>query len=91
MPVPVQWMMAYLLAANLLAVIYTVADKCRAKKGKWRVAESTLFLIAVLGGAAAMLATMRCIRHKTKHKRFMWGLPAILVAQTALLLWLYFR
>ncbi len=76
-----QWFLAWLIAASLLAVVLTVADKRRARTGGWRVRESTLFLVAALGGAAAMLVTMRLIRHKTRHKRFMWGLPVILLAQ----------
>lgn len=91
MPIPYEWLAAYLLAVSLLAVIYTVVDKRRARQGKWRVSESTLLLIAALGGAAAMLATMRRIRHKTQHKKFMWGLPVMLVAQAMVLLWLFFR
>ena len=87
MPIPYEWVAAYLLAVSLLAVIYTVADKRRAKRGQWRVPESTLLLIAALGGAAAMLITMCRIRHKTQHKKFMWGLPVMLLAHIGLLLW----
>lgn len=47
--------------------------------------ESTLLLIGVLGGSPAMLLTMRKIRHKTRHAKFMVGLPVILVLQAALL------
>ncbi len=91
MPIPYEWLVAWLLAVNLLAILYTVVDKRRARQGKWRVSESTLLLIAALGGAAAMLVTMRRIRHKTQHKKFMWGLPVMLVAQVMVLLWLFFR
>lgn len=85
MSMPCEWLAAYLLAVNLLAVGYTIADKRRARRGQWRVAESTLLLIAALGGAAAMLVTMRRIRHKTKHRQFMWGLPIMLLIHMALL------
>ncbi len=88
MPIPWDYLACWLVAANLLAVILTVADKRRARRGRWRVAESTLWLVAALGGAAAMYVTMCGIRHKTRHRRFMWGLPAILALQVAALLFL---
>lgn len=71
----------YLLLISLLAVILTVADKYKAQHHRWRVPEATLFGVAALGGAAAMYVTMRLIRHKTRHRRFMWGLPLICLAQ----------
>jgi len=74
----------YLAAISLLAVILTVRDKRAARKSKWRVRESTLLLIAALGGSVAMLLTMQGIRHKTKHKKFMLGIPVIIVLQVAL-------
>lgn len=64
----------------------TMSDKSRAKKHKRRIPERTLFLTAAFGGAAAMYLTMLTIRHKTKHKRFMIGLPLIIFAQAALLI-----
>lgn len=85
----VTWLLAYAAAISILAVIYTAADKRQARRGGWRVAESTLFLIAALGGAAAMYATMRSIRHKTRHRRFMWGLPLLVLLQVAALCWLF--
>ena len=56
-----------LAAISLLAVILTVRDKRAAQKRKWRVRESTLLLIAALGGSVAMLLTMQIIRHKTRE------------------------
>ena len=48
--------------------------------------EATLVLISALGGSLAMYATMLFVRHKTKHKRFMIGLPLIMIAQVALII-----
>ena len=87
MTIPWDWLLAWVLAASLLAAVLTAVDKRRARLGRWRIAESTLWLIAAAGGAVAMLVTMRCIRHKTRHRRFMWGLPLLIAAQVALL-WL---
>ena len=67
----------YLFVIGLVAVIITVADKKAAKKKgkKRRVPEATLMLVGLFGGALPMYVTMRLIRHKTKHKKFMIGLP----------------
>lgn len=79
-------LLIYFIAISLISVIVCVADKARAKKGKWRIKESRLFLLSALGGGAAMYITMRLIRHKTLHKRFMIGIPLIIIAQTVLLI-----
>ena len=73
----------YLAAISLLAVVLTVHDKNAARRHKWRVRESTLLLVAALGGSVAMLITMLLIRHKTKHAKFMVGLPVITALQVA--------
>lgn len=72
-------------------MIMTVSDKSRARKHKRRIAEKTLFGTAVLGGSAAMYLTMLAIRHKTKHKRFMIGLPLIMIVQTAIIAFITIR
>ena len=61
---------------SLLAVCLAVYDKYAAKRKKARIPEKTLFLTALFGGSLAMLFTMLVIRHKTKHKRFMWDFPS---------------
>ena len=83
----------YFAAVSIISAVVCAADKRRAVKGKWRVKESTLFLLCALGGSAAMYITMRLIRHKTLHKRFMIGIPLIVVVQVVLLIGLiyYFK
>lgn len=89
---PYEILAIYLAAVNLLAAGLTIVDKRRARQGRWRVPEATLLLVAALGGSPAMLLTMKRIRHKTRHRKFMWGLPAMLAAQTAAaVLWLLHR
>ena len=67
---------------SLVTVIVTVYDKIAAKKRpKHRIRENTLLLLALLGGGLAEYVTMLLIRHKTKHKKFMIGLPVIIAAQ----------
>lgn len=71
----------YLATISLLAVILTLRDKSAARKSKWRIKEHTLLIVSALGGSIAMLITMRVIRHKTKHAKFMVGIPVIIVLQ----------
>lgn len=83
-----EWIEWYGIGISVIAIIATVYDKWAARHGLWRVAERTLFGIAAVGGALAMYAAMCLVRHKTKHKRFMIGLPLITAVQVALWLWL---
>lgn len=74
----------YLLGISLVSVVVTVADKRKAKKGAWRIPEATLLGLAALGGSVAMYLTMHLIRHKTKHLKFMLGIPVIFLLQLGL-------
>jgi len=76
-----QYIWIYFAVISLLAVILTMRDKSAAKKRQWRTRESTLLIVAALGGSAAMLLTMLAIRHKTKHAKFMVGIPVIIAVQ----------
>lgn len=82
-------LLVWLAVINLLTFIVYGADKRRARKGKWRVPEKTLFLLPLLGGSIGALLGMRVFHHKTKHWYFVWGIPAILLAQIALVVWIY--
>ena len=84
-------LLVWLAVINLLTFIVYGADKRRARKGKWRVPEKTLFLLPLLGGSIGALLGMRVFHHKTKHWYFVWGIPIILLAQTALAAWLWLR
>ena len=84
-------LLVWLAVINLLTFIVYGADKRRARRGKWRVPEKTLFLLPLLGGSIGALLGMRVFRHKTKHWYFVWGVPAILLAQLALAVWLLCR
>ena len=77
------FLFVYIAAISLFAVIQTIFDKRRAVRGGWRVKESSLLLTAVLGGSVAMLLTMLLIRHKTRKKKFMLGIPVIIILQIA--------
>ena len=75
----------YLAVISVISVILTVYDKTAAKVAKkHRTRESVLLLFSALGGSVAMFVTMLIIRHKTQHKKFMIGIPVIMLLQAAI-------
>ena len=87
----ITYLLWYLAAVNLVTFTVYGVDKAKARRGAWRVPEKTLFLLPLLGGSIGALLGMRAFRHKTKHWYFVWGIPAILLAQIALAAWLLYR
>ena len=85
-------LLSYLAIISAISVIVCVYDKIVSKKNRveLRVPERTLMLLSVLGGSVAMLVTMNLIRHKTKHLKFMLGIPLIIVVQIAIAIALMF-
>ncbi len=79
----------YLLAINAVTFIVYGIDKYKAKKAKWRIPEATLLLLAVLGGSIGAWMGMKVWHHKTMHKKFKYGIPAILLIQIALMTYLH--
>lgn len=77
----IKFIVYYLLGINLISLAAYGIDKRKAIKGKWRVPESTLITLAVIGGSVGALAGMKLFHHKTKKKKFSIGVPAILVIQ----------
>ena len=78
--------MIYLLVLTLATFIVCGIDKFAAKKQMRRVPEKTFFLLSAIGGSVGMFAGMLTFRHKTQHWYFKFGIPAIIVAQAALLI-----
>ncbi|MBQ5549543.1 MAG: DUF1294 domain-containing protein [Lachnospiraceae bacterium] len=74
----------YLLLANIVAFALMAIDKRKAKKNKWRIKEKTLFLSAAVGGSIGAMYGMHMFRHKTQHKSFLFGMPAIFIGQVVL-------
>lgn len=66
-------------------------DKSKAKHGKWRISEKTLFLLAAVGGSVGSLAGMYTFRHKTKHTKFVIGMPVILIVHIALAIYVIYN
>lgn len=88
---PWEWLLCWLIAANLIAFFLFGLDKWKAKRKARRIRERTLFLWAFLGGSAGAILGMRVFHHKTRKPRFRVGLPLILLAQILLPLWLWLR
>ena len=82
-------LVCYLLAVNAVTFIVYGIDKYKAKKAKWRISEATLLLLAVLGGSVGAWMGMKVWHHKTMHKKFKYGIPAILLIQIALMAYLH--
>ena len=76
----------YLCVINIIAIIVCTADKIKAQLNKWRISEKTLLAISAIGGALGMYITMLIIRHKTKHKTFMIGLPFLILVHVVVIL-----
>ena len=76
----------YLAAINIAAFFLYGIDKWKARHDKWRVTEARLLWIAVAGGSIGALLGMKIWHHKTKHNKFRFGLPAILILQLAAVL-----
>ena len=78
----------YLAAVNIVAFIMYGIDKEKARRGAWRIPESTLIGVALLGGSFGAWAGMRYFHHKTRKKKFSVGIPLILVGEYGLIAWL---
>jgi len=81
---------AVLAVINLAAFVMWGVDKARAKKGAWRISESALLLIALLGGGLGALLGMLVFRHKTQKWQFKIGVPICLMYQVGLILMVWF-
>ena len=80
----------YLLIINLIGFFMMWSDKRRAKWGKWRIPEQTLFIVTALGGGIGTITGMYTFRHKTKKLKFTIGLPLLVILEIALVIYLKF-
>lgn len=80
----------WLLFINLTGIGVMGLDKHKAILHRRRIPERTLFLIALLGGSLGTWIGMYLFRHKTRHLRFVLGIPLILLIQAAVLLWVLY-
>ena len=81
----VRVLLIYTIIVSIISIIITLYDKVAATKNpRGRIRERTLLLFSALGGSIAMYLTMQFIRHKTQHKKFMIGIPLIIILQFVL-------
>ena len=82
-----KYLLIYLGIINLVGFFAMFLDKQKAKRGKWRIPEKTLFLLAIIGGSLGTTLGMHVFRHKTKHWYFKLGMPLILIVQIILIIY----
>ena len=80
----------YLLGINALGFLAMGFDKWKAKRGRWRIPEDSLFMFTILGGGIGTIAGIYTFRHKTKKFKFTIGMPAILILEILLFIYLQF-
>lgn len=76
----------YLASINFISFIVMGVDKYKARKRAWRIPESTLFVLALIGGSVGSIAGMHLFHHKTRHWYFLYGMPAILIIQVLIVI-----
>ena len=83
----VEILIVYLVIMNSVAFVAYAMDKRKARKGKWRIPEKTLLLLTVLGGSVGALLGMFGLRHKTKHIKFVIGVPVLFAIHVILIVY----
>ena len=81
-----RYFIIYLVIINIIAFLAMYIDKRKAKYGKWRIPEQSLFILALIGGSIGAIIGMYTFRHKTKKLRFSVGFPVILILQIILII-----
>ena len=80
----------YLIAINILGFFAMGIDKLKAKRFSWRIPENTLFTFTILGGGIGTIAGIYVFRHKTKKAKFTIGMPAILILEILLFIYIQY-
>ena len=80
--------LGYLLAVNIATFFLYGIDKYKARKGRWRISEATLLMMAFIGGSIGAWSGMRLWHHKTMHKKFKYGIPIIIILQVTIAVYL---
>ena len=81
----------YFIGINVLTFLLYGIDKWKAQRGKWRIPEDTLIWLAIVGGSIGALLGMYLFHHKTKHRKFALGVPAIFLVQVLLIYFFILR
>ncbi|MBQ3052714.1 MAG: DUF1294 domain-containing protein [Clostridia bacterium] len=75
----------YFIFISIISAIAPIFDKISATRGGYRISENKLLALSAMGGSIAMYITMRIIHHKTRHNKFMIGIPIIILLQLLLI------
>ena len=78
----------YFAAINVVTFFMYGIDKWKAKRSKWRISEATLLWMAVIGGSIGAWLGIKIWNHKTMHKKFKYGVPAIIILQIAIIVYI---
>jgi len=79
----------YLLVINIVTFLVFIGDKQKARKKVWRVPESRLLMLALIGGSIGELIGMFVCKHKTRHLKFVVGIPFIIIIQVVMTYYIY--
>jgi len=85
------FLIIWLILINVIAFYMMGIDKSKARRNKRRISEAALFTAAIIGGGVGAFLGMQVFRHKTKHTKFVIGIPFIMVVQIVLMFWLWLR
>lgn len=89
--IPLDIVLQYLAVINVATFLTYGLDKWKAKRSKWRIREAALLTLAVLGGSIGAWLGMKVWHHKTQHKKFKYGIPAIIIVQVIIIWYFFFR
>lgn len=89
--IPLDIALQYLAVINVATFLTYGLDKWKAKRSKWRIREAALLTLAVLGGSIGAWLGMKVWHHKTQHKKFKYGIPAIILVQAIIIWYFFFR
>ncbi len=81
----------WIAVISVISIVVCIYDKIVSKRNRveLRIPEKMLLLLCALGGSPAMYITMQIVHHKTRHRKFMIGIPVIMAVQILLVI-LYF-
>ena len=81
----------YVIVINVITLMMYGIDKWKAKHSKWRIPEATLLIMAAVGGSIGAWMSIKLFHHKTLHKKFKYGVPAIFLIQLGIVVFVYLK
>lgn len=81
----------YVIVINVITLMMYSIDKWKAQHSKWRIPEATLLIMAAVGGSIGAWTGIKLFHHKTLHKKFKYGVPAIFLIQLGIVVFVYLK